>query len=332
MPRLPRQPKRTHSALARGSRRGRNEDRLNVAISLQNVSRDYGPVRGLNDVSLRIGPGVTGLLGPNGAGKSTLIRLVTGQIRPDQGKVEVFGESVFGNIRVLDRLGCCPDIEKYNNEWSGYRFVFAAAYLAGFSRKDAQDRARQLLELVGLTAAADKPIGSYSKGMRQRAKFAQAIVNDPEVLILDEPLTGLDPVGRKQMLDMLRAFGDAGRTVLISSHVLHEVEVVTDQVVLIHHGKVVAEGRITDIRALLSSHPLQVTIGAGRARELAARFVLEDGVDAVQVNPGAVTVATTAPAALFTKLESLVVDEGVDVKSVVTRDESLEAIFDYLVK
>lgn len=305
---------------------------MTVAISLDHVSRDYGPVRGLNDVTIDIGPGVTGLLGPNGAGKSTLIRLVTGQIRPDQGKVSVLGDSVFGNIRVLDRLGCCPDIEKYNNDWTGYRFVYAAAYLSGFSRRDARDRARRLLELVGLSDAAEKPIGSYSKGMRQRAKFAQALVNDPEILVLDEPLTGLDPVGRKQMLDLVRAFGDAGRAVLISSHVLHEVESVTDQVVLIHHGKVVAEGRIADIRALLSNHPLQVTIGAPRTRDLAARFVLEDGVDAVHVAAGAVTVETKSPAALFTKLESLVVDEGVEVRSVVTRDESLEAIFDYLVK
>lgn len=305
---------------------------MNAAISLEHVSRDYGPVRGLNDVTLDIGPGVTGLLGPNGAGKSTLIRLITGQIRADQGEVRVLGESVFGNIRVLAKLGCCPDIEKYNNEWSGYRFVFAAAYLSGFSRRDAEARAWHLLELVDLVDAAKKPIGSYSKGMRQRAKFAQALVSDPQILVLDEPLTGLDPVSRKQMLDLVRAFGDAGRTVLISSHVLHEVEAATDQVVLIHHGKVVAEGRISDIRALLSNHPLQVTIGATHERELAARFVREEGVDAVHVAPGAVTIETKTPAELFLKLESLVVDEGVHVKSVMTRDESLEAIFDYLVK
>jgi ABC-2 type transport system ATP-binding protein len=301
-------------------------------IELEHVSKDYGPVRGLNDVTLKIGPGVTGLLGPNGAGKSTLIRLITGQIRQDQGTVRVLGEGVYGNHSILARVGCCPDIEKYNNDWTGYRFVFAACYLSGFSRSDSRARALHLLELVGLAQAAGRPIGSYSKGMRQRAKFAQALVNDPEVLILDEPLTGLDPVGRIQMLELMRALGDAGRCVLVSSHVLHEVEAVTDDVVLIHHGKVVAEGRVRDIRALLSRHPLKITVRAPRAREMAARFVVEPGVTAVHMNEDSVTIETQQPLELFGKLESLVVDEGLDVRAVTTPDESLEAVFDYLVK
>ncbi len=305
---------------------------MDARIELEHVSRDYGPVRGLNDVTLKIGPGVTGLLGPNGAGKSTLIRLITGQIRPDLGVVKILGKPIFGNHEARARIGCCPDIEKYNNEWTGYRFVFAAAYLTGFSRSESKRRARELLELVGLTEAADRPIGSYSKGMRQRAKFAQSLVNDPEILVLDEPLTGLDPVGRKQMLDLMRGLGDLGRTVLVSSHVLHEVESATDQIVLIHHGKLVAEGKVSEIRSLLSQHPLQVRIHTERHREVGAKFAVEPGVHGMQFDSSQLTVETKEPERLFQRLESMVLDEGIEVSSVVTRDESLEAVFDYLVK
>lgn len=303
-------------------------------ILLAGVSRWYGQVIGLNDVSLAIGAGVTGLLGPNGAGKSTLIKLVTGQIAPSLGAVQVLGEEAFQNPRMLARIGCVPDLEKFNEEWTGHAFVRAAAYLAGFDSAAASARADELLDEVGLAAAARRPIGSYSKGMRQRAKIAQALVSDPELLVLDEPLTGLDPLGRRQIIDLVRSWGRQGRAVLVSSHVLHEVEGMTDAVVLIHHGRVVAEGRVHEIRALLKGYPHHVTVQVERPRELAARL-LADGTGAdlagLRLEARALTVETRDPERLFRTLESLVLDHGLPLERLYLRDDSLEAVFDYLV-
>lgn len=307
------------------------------AIELSNVSRWYGPVIGLNDVSLRIGSGVTGLLGPNGAGKSTLLRLVTGQISASLGDVRVLGEPMFQNPNVLARVGCCPDLEKFNDEWTGLAFVRAAAFFCGFSSKAAHDRALALLELVGLADAANRVIGSYSKGMRQRVKLAQALVNDPELIIFDEPLTGMDPVGRRKMVDLIRAFGAEGRTIVVSSHVLHEVEAMTDNVVLIHHGRVLAEGRVHEIRSLLKGYPHHIRIeleGAdpGRRRALAERLVASVDLVGLRFDDDGVTVETTTPEPLFRTLEGLVLDDGFAVRKLYARDDSLEAVFDYLVR
>ena len=301
-------------------------------IELTQVSRWYGPVIGLNDVSLRIEPGVTGLLGPNGAGKSTLIRLVTGQIAPSLGSVRVFGEPAFQNCNILKKVGCCPDVEKFNDEWTGFDFLRAAAYLSGLGWSDAGDRARELLEIVDLAAAGDRRIGGYSKGMRQRVKLAQSLAHDPEVLILDEPLTGMDPVARRHTIDLVRGFGERGRCVLVSSHVLHEVEAMTDNVILIHHGRVLAEGRVHEIRSLLEGYPHHVTVEVEEPRRLAGRLVADDDVDGVRLADSQLTVETRAPSRLYRTIESLVLDEGLDVRKLFSRDDSLEAVFDYLVK
>lgn len=311
---------------------GREVDSLADPIVLEGVSRWYGPVIGLNDVSLRIARGVTGLLGPNGAGKSTLIRLVTGQIAPSLGTVRVLGADVFRDPRALARVGCCPDIERFNEDWTGLGFVEAAAWLCGLSKKAARARALELLELVALSDAARSPLASYSKGMRQRAKLAQALVNDPEVLVLDEPLTGMDPVVRKGLVELVRRLGAEGRTVLVSSHVLHEVEAMTEEVVLMHHGRVLAEGRIHEIRALLSGHPHHVTIESADPRAL-ARHVLEHAdVVGMRFEGRAVTIETQSVEPLFRAVESLVLDGGHAVERMYTRDDSLAAVFDYLVK
>ncbi|MFH0946858.1 MAG: ABC transporter ATP-binding protein [Planctomycetota bacterium] len=300
-------------------------------IHLQAVSRWYGQVIGLNDVSLEIGHGVMGLLGPNGAGKSTLIRLVTGQISPSLGKVTVFGQPVFRRPDILTRIGCCPDIERFNDDWTGFAFVRAAAYLSGLAPKEADQRARELLEEVGLKDAGDLRIGSYSKGMRQRVKLAQALVTDPEVLILDEPLTGMDPLGRRQIIEQVRRWGKEGRCVLVSSHVLHEVEAMTENVVLIHHGRVLAEGRVHEIRSLLSAYPHHVTVEVEKPRELAARLVSDVELAGLRFGDRSLTIETTRPDDLYSVLEGLVLDHGVEVRKLYTRDDSLDAVFDYLV-
>ncbi len=301
------------------------------AIELEGVSRWYGPVIGLNDVSLRVGSGVTGLLGPNGAGKSTLLRLVTGQISASLGEVRVLGRPVFQSPDTLAHVGCCPDLEKFNEEWTGGYFVKAAAILCGFDGAGATRRASDLLRLVGLEADGDRPIGSYSKGMRQRVKFAQALVNDPEVIVLDEPLTGMDPLGRRDIVDLVRSLGNEGRAILVSSHVLHEVEAMTDRVVLIHHGRVLAEGRVHEIRSLLDGYPHHVTIEVDDRKRLAEMLVSRVEFVALRLEERGLTVETTSPDALFRGLEELVLDHGLDVRRLFTRDDSLEAVFDYLV-
>ncbi len=305
---------------------------MTLPIEIKNASKWYGPVIALNDVTINVAPGVTGLLGPNGAGKSTLIRLVTGQAEPSLGVVSVFGEKIFGAPRVLARVGCLPDIEVFNDEWSGHVFVKTQAYLSGWSRRESDERATRLLAEVGLEEAMHRPIGSYSKGMRQRVMLAQALLNDPDVLILDEPLTGMDPVARKKTIDLVTRYGKSGRTVLVSSHILHEVEAMTDNVILIHHGRVLAEGKVHEIRSLLKGYPLHVTIEAAEPRRVAQSLLGAAELAGLRFEDQAVTIETRDPEALFRSLERLVLDEQADVRRVVTRDDSLEAVFDYLVK
>ncbi len=262
---------------------------------------------------------------------------MTGQISASLGDVRVLGEPVFQNPNVLRSIGCCPDLEKFNDEWTGRQFVRAAAYLAGFSAREAAARANDLLALVGLADAGDRVIGAYSKGMRQRVKLAQALVADPEVIVFDEPLTGMDPVGRRQMVELVRAFGAEGRTILVSSHVLHEVEAMTENVVLIHHGRVLAEGRVHEIRSLLKGYPHHIRIeleenAPERRRALAQRLVAEADLAGLRFDDEGLTVETTAPDPLFRVLEGLVVDDGFEVRKLYARDDSLEAVFDYLVR
>lgn len=301
-------------------------------IVLEGVSRWYGPVIGLNEVSICMGAGVTGLLGPNGAGKSTLLRLVTGQIAASLGNVRVFGEPAFQNANVLARVGCCPDIERFQDGWTGYDFVFSMAWLSGLSRADARARTQEALREVDLADVSARKIGGYSKGMRQRIKLAQAIVHDPDVLILDEPLTGMDPVSRRRTADLVRRFADSGRCVVISSHVLHEVEAMTDQVVLMHHGRVLAEGQIHEIRALLKGHPHRVTVLVERPQEVAAALLRRVSVDGLRIHGDELTIDTAAPSSLFAALQDLVLDEGLGIRRMYTRDDSLEAVFDYLIR
>ncbi|HEY7700507.1 MAG TPA: ABC transporter ATP-binding protein, partial [Vicinamibacteria bacterium] len=226
-------------------------------IRLENVSRWYGNVLGLSGVELSFPPGVTALLGPNGAGKSTLIKLVTGLIRPSSGRVSVFGEPPFANPRVFRRLGLVPEEEELRPSAPvrARDFLVYLLTLHGFDRTDARRRAEETLAAVGLEAAAGTRLRSFSRGMRQRLRLAQAIAHDPDLLVLDEPLTGLDPVGRREFLDWIRGFGARGKAVVVSSHILHEVELMTREVVLMTQGRVLASGNVHEIRRLMDAHP-----------------------------------------------------------------------------
>jgi ABC-2 type transport system ATP-binding protein len=308
---------------------------LSAVIELDHASRWYGDVIGINDVSLAFGPGVTGLLGPNGAGKSTLMRLITGQLQASQGTVRVFGEPVWSNQALFRRIGFCPDQDAFYETMSGLEFVRTLAMLSGMSRREAQSKAEHALDTVKLAPEAWKrKIGGYSKGMRQRAKLAQALVHDPELLILDEPLTGLDPVGRREVLELVRALASGGRTVIVSSHILHEVEAITHEIVIIHHGRVLASGDIAQIRELIDEHPHHVSIHCSDPRTLGSALLEADDVVSVAMGtePGAIVVETAKPDAFYGRVADVVLAKGITVKRLTSLDDNLQAVFGYLVK
>ena len=223
----------------------------NAIVQTQNLSKWYGEVMGVNDVSLTIHPGITGLLGPNGAGKTSLLKLMTGQLKPNIGEITVLNQSVWNNYLLTKRVGYCPDIEVAYQFMTGFEFISFFATLSGYVQSDARNRTLDVLETVDMLDASNKPIGSYSKGMRQRIKLAQALVHEPELLFLDEPLTGLDPIGRRHVMNLLKKLAEQGISMVVSSHILYEIESLTETILLIHQGRILAEGTISDIRELI---------------------------------------------------------------------------------
>jgi ABC-2 type transport system ATP-binding protein len=303
-------------------------------IALERVSRWYGQVLGLNDVSCVIQPGLTALLGPNGAGKSTMLKLVTGQLRPSRGRVTVLGAAPFANPKVFAKLGYCPEIENSYDDLSGADFVTLLGAMSGIPRATLGRRVGEVIERVGMTQAAGRKIGGYSKGMRQRIKLAQALIHEPQVLILDEPLNGLDPVGRRQICDLLVAEAHAGKTVVVSSHILHEVEQLTHNLLLIHRGRLLAQGDVYQIRSLIDRHPHRIAIDAADPRGLAKRlldlpYVL--GVKFTGADGQRIEIQTRSPEWFYAQFPDLVLQEGHVVHSFSSPDNNLEAVFRYLV-
>lgn len=305
----------------------------NSVVSAHDVSKWYGQVIGLNDVSLEIEPGITGLLGPNGAGKSTFLKLCTGLIRPSKGSLTVLGQDPWNHPRLLRRIGLAPEHDTFYENMSGLQFVRLLARISGMGRHKAEKRAREVLEMVKLTPHINRRIATYSKGMRQRVKVAQAIVHDPELLFLDEPLTGTDPMGRREMIDFIKGLAKAGKSVVVSSHVLYEVEAMTSNILLIHRGRVLAEGNIQEIRELIDEHPHNVRIESDRPRELAQRIVTLPGVVSVKI-PGEnhVEAETRQPDAFYQNLQQVLAQGQFKVVSVSSPDDNLESVFRYLVK
>ncbi len=302
-------------------------------VATDRVSKWYGQVIGLNDVSVEVGPGVTGMLGPNGAGKSTFLKLITGQLKPSKGTVRVLGEPIWGNPGLFFRLGFCPEQDAFYERMTGLEWVTALTRLNGLSDTDATAAARRALGTVDLLDAADKKIGAYSKGMRQRVKLAQAVVHDPELLVLDEPLAGMDPIARRKMVRLIKDWGRAGKSVLVSSHILHEIEAMTSTILLINNGRILAEGNIHTIRDLIDEHPHKVKIRASDPRRMARAFLRHDDVLSLQFEDGAVVVETGKPDAFYGRLTELAATGALgEVYEVRSPDDNLQAVFDYLVK
>ena len=302
-------------------------------VAADRVSKWYGQVIGLNDVSVEVGSGVTGLLGPNGAGKSTFLKLITGQLKPSKGAVRVLGEPVWGNAGLFFRLGFCPEQDSFYERMTGLEWVTALTRLNGLSDTDATDAARRALDTVDLLDAANKKIGAYSKGMRQRVKLAQAVVHDPELLLLDEPLAGMDLISRRKMIRLIKDWARAGKSVLVSSHILHEIEAMTSTILLINNGRILAEGNIHTIRDLIDEHPHKVKIRASDPRGMARGFLSHDDVISLQFEDGAVVVETAKPDAFYGRLTEMAATGAMgEVYEVSSPDDNLQAVFEYLVK
>ena len=302
-------------------------------IAAEGVSKWYGQVIGLNDVSVSISPGISGLLGPNGAGKSTLLKLVTGQLKPSQGFVQVFGDPIWGNPGAYRRIGYCPDHDAFYERMTGRDWLTGLLGLSGLEGERAARAAEHALDTVGLAAVADRKIGGYSKGMRQRIKLAQAIAHDPELLVLDEPLAGLDPLGRRRVIDVIKTWGRDGRSVVVSSHVLHEIELMTSNILLLNNGRILAEGNVHRIRDLIDEHPHTVRIAADDPRRLARHLLGYSHVIAMQLQEGAVIAQTNRPDAFYAELTALAAGrEAGAVREVTSPDDNLQAVFSYLVR
>jgi ABC-2 type transport system ATP-binding protein len=297
-------------------------------IELTAVSRWYGNVVAVNDVSMTIGPGVTGLLGPNGAGKSTLIAMMAGFLAPSAGDVLLDGQPVWHRESVYRQIGIVPESEAVYDVVSGWAFVLANARLQRLP--DPVSAARRALDLVEMTEAADREIGTYSKGMKQRVKMASALVHDPQVLLLDEPFNGMDPRQRLHLMDLLRRLGEDGRTVLFSSHILEEVEEIAGTIEVMVAGRHAASGDFREIRRLMTERPHQFTVVSSDDRTLAAA-VIADGCAASVDLGDLLRVQSTDHGRFVLMLPQLARAHGIRLFDVSPADESLESVFAYLV-
>ena len=302
-------------------------------VQAAQLSKWYGQVIGLNDVTVSVPSGVTGLLGPNGAGKSTFMKLMMGQLKPSKGAITMLGEPIWGNPSIFVRVGFCPDQDAFYERMTGLEWLSALIRLNGYDEAAAAAAARGALETVDLMDAANKKIGGYSKGMRQRVKLAQAIAHDPEVLVLDEPLAGMDPLARRKTIRLIRDWGRAGKSIIVSSHILHEIEAMTPTILLINNGRILAEGDIHQIRDLIDEHPHTVSIRAADPRALARRFLAFDDVLSLRFESDLVVVQTGKPDAFYTRLTELAASgEAGVIDEVTSPDDNLQAVFQYLVK
>ena len=314
-------------------------------VQTENLSKWYGEVMGVNDVTLTIHPGITGLLGPNGAGKTSLIKVMTGQLKPNQGAVKVLDQPVWNNPELTRRVGYCPDIELAYQFMTGFEFITFFATLSGYDKSDVESRSLRVLETVDMLPAKDRPIASYSKGMRQRIKLAQALVHEPELLFLDEPLTGLDPNGRQHVLALLKELAGKGISIIVSSHILYEIEALTETILLIHQGRIRAEGTISDIRELIDEHPHKVYLSTDEPRRLAqvclpfedilsVTFVDSDGAVSdtqAEEESGDIIIETAKPDAFYSRLPELLIENELNVSQLYSPDDNLSSVFKYLV-
>jgi ABC-2 type transport system ATP-binding protein len=302
-------------------------------ITFENVSKFYGDVLGVNRVTLSIGPGITSLVGPNGAGKTTLMNLLTGLLRPTKGRVQVFGVEPSNPERFYKIIGYCPQFESFPKGLTGYDLIYSVMAVHGKDSAAADLAARKAIEKVGMTDAANRKIAAYSKGMRQRIKLGLAIAHEPRVLVLDEPLNGLDPMARSEVIKLFRDLADTGMHVIISSHIMHEVDMISNCVVMMSNGYVVAEGDIQGVRGEMEDHPMQVLIRCDQPSIVAAHVFNQDSVVEVKIHADGkgLLVATRNADQFYRVLNRIVLDNHITVEAVAPADENIHSVYQYLV-
>jgi ABC-2 type transport system ATP-binding protein len=302
-------------------------------IVFEDVSKFYGEVLGVNRVDLTIPPGITSLVGPNGSGKTTLMNLITGLLRPTRGAVRVLGLDPGRPEEFFRKVGYCTQFDAFPRGMTGWSFLHGYLRIHGHSREAAAELAREAIARVGLAAAMHRRIAAYSKGMRQRIKLAHAIAHRPEILILDEPLNGLDPMARAEMIDLFKQLAAGGLHVVISSHILHEVDQISDRVIILNQGYVVAEGDIRGVRTEIEKHPMQILIRCDRPAVLAARVFEQDHVVEVKMHDDrrGLLVSTRDADRFYLLLNRIVLEQGMAIEAVAPADEDVHAVYDYLV-
>jgi ABC-2 type transport system ATP-binding protein len=301
-------------------------------IAFTEVSKFYGEVLGVNRVTLNLPPGITSLVGPNGSGKTTLMNLMTGLIHPDHGRILVRGISPRDPETLMRITGYATQYDTAPRWATGFTFITTGLLLFGFGRAEAEERAWKALERLSMTEAAHRKIAGYSKGMRQRVRLAQAIAHDPQVLVLDEPLNGLDPLVRAETIALFRAWANDGKHVVISSHVLQEVDLISDQVVLVANGMVIAEGTIRTVREEIHEHPSQYLIRCRHASALASHLFSEDHVTEIKLHEDRMgLLVMTRDREAFARALGRIAAAGHRIEAVVPADENVDALYEYLI-
>ena len=304
----------------------------NQQILFDNVSKFYGDVLGVNRVSLSIPPGITSLVGPNGSGKTTLMNLMTGLLRPTRGHISVLGISPDNPEELFRQLGYCTQFDSFPRGITGYQFVYSFLRLYGCTHAEADTLTWRAIERVNMVEAAHRKIAAYSKGMRQRIKLAQATCHGPAVLVLDEPLNGLDPLVRAEVIALLRSLAEEGLHILISSHILHEVDMISDQVVLLNAGYVVAEGKIHGVRGEIEDHPMQILVRCDAPSAFAAKVFEQDSVVEAKIHKDGrgVLIKTRDPDKFYLLLNRIALN-GISVESVIPADDDVNSLYEYLI-
>jgi len=300
-------------------------------LACQQLSRWHGEVIAVNDVTLELPPGITGLLGPNGSGKSTLLRLAVGLLRPSAGTIRVLGEDPWNNPGLLRRIGYLPEAPAPWQELTGSEAVERAALLSGMDAAAARKAAQAAIADTGLQDAKDRLVAGYSRGMQQRLKFAVATVHDPQVLILDEPLLGTDPIARRDLLTLMKRMAADGKSLLVSTHVLSDIEALTSRIALLNHGRLLAKGEVAHVRDLMDQVPRTVRLATPDPRRLGRDLWGWPEVLSIQAEPAAVVVRTSQAAAFYARLQQAILGDDLPVTAMTSPDDSVEAVFQHLV-
>ena len=302
-------------------------------IIFEDVSKFYGEILGVNRVNLQIAPGITSLVGPNGSGKTTLMNLMTGLLKPSSGRISVLGISPDDAETLFQKLGYCSQFDSFPRRTTAREFIEFYLRVHGYTKQESSELTQAALDRVSLTEAADRKVSSFSKGMRQRVRLAQSIAHNPSILVLDEPLNGLDPMARAEIIRLFRSLADAGMYLIISSHILHEVDMMSDSVVLLQNGYVVAEGEVRGVRDEIEDHPIQILIRCDRPQTLAAQlFEHESIVEArIHTDRHGLFVKTRQPDDFYLLLNKIIIDQNLQVESIEPVDDDLNAVYQYLI-